>query len=106
MPQKRKAPGKASDHPGLYYPSSGMGSASTTPSSSTYGLGQHTAQVSGSGRHLSREQLRKANHSLIERRRREKMNAAYQALRSLVPSLADEEDAKGGETFKLDVGRL
>ncbi len=31
------------------------------------------------------------------------MNAAYKELRGLVPSLADEEEGKGGETFKLEV---
>lgn len=48
----------------------------------------------------SREALRKANHSLIERRRREKINAALADLREMVPGLGD--DAKGGE-FKLEV---
>jgi hypothetical protein len=53
------------------------------------------------GRPMSREQLRKANHSLIERRRREKINAALSDLRSMVPGLGDE-GGKGGE-FKLEV---
>ena len=54
------------------------------------------------GRPMSREQLRKANHSLIERRRREKINYALAELRSMVPGLGDD-GAKGGE-FKLEVG--
>ena len=48
----------------------------------------------------TREALRKANHSLIERRRREKINAALADLREMVPGLGDE--SKGGE-FKLEV---
>ncbi|WVQ79472.1 hypothetical protein IAT38_001571 [Cryptococcus sp. DSM 104549] len=50
---------------------------------------------------MSREQLRKANHSLIERRRREKINAALGELRDMVPGLGDD-GGKGGE-FKLEV---
>lgn len=52
---------------------------------------------------MSREQLRKANHSLIERRRREKINTAFGELRSMVPGLG-EGIGKGGE-FKLEVSR-
>ncbi|TXT11083.1 hypothetical protein VHUM_01834 [Vanrija humicola] len=52
---------------------------------------------------MSREQLRKANHSLIERRRREKINAALSDLREMVPGLGGEgAGGKGGE-FKLEV---
>lgn len=54
------------------------------------------------GRPLSREQLRKANHSLIERRRREKMNKAFADLRSMVPGLSADSDGLKGE-FKLEV---
>ncbi|WWC65388.1 uncharacterized protein I303_108006 [Kwoniella dejecticola CBS 10117] len=50
---------------------------------------------------MSREALRKANHSLIERRRREKINAALGELRRMVPGLA-EDGGKAGE-FKLEV---
>ncbi|OXG81089.1 hypothetical protein C348_03450 [Cryptococcus neoformans Gb118] len=50
---------------------------------------------------MSREQLRKVNHSLIERRRREKINAALNELRRMVPGLG-ENGRKGGE-FKLEV---
>lgn len=50
---------------------------------------------------MSREALRKANHSMIERRRREKINAALGDLRDMVPGLGGE--TKGGE-FKLEVG--
>jgi len=50
---------------------------------------------------MSREQLRKANHSLIERRRREKINSALSELRGMVPGLG-EDGGKGGE-FKLEV---
>ncbi|KAK6906805.1 hypothetical protein I203_100792 [Kwoniella mangroviensis CBS 8507] len=49
----------------------------------------------------SREALRKANHSLIERRRREKINAALGELRRMVPGLG-EDGGKTGE-FKLEV---
>ena len=58
----------------------------------------------GNGRPLSREALRKANHSLIERRRREKINHALGELRSMVPGLGDA-GGKGGE-FKLEVSGL
>ncbi|GFZ48329.1 hypothetical protein JCM24511_06077 [Saitozyma sp. JCM 24511] len=54
------------------------------------------------GRPLSREALRKANHSLIERRRREKINSALGELRSMVPGLGETGGGKGGE-FKLEV---
>lgn len=54
------------------------------------------------GRPLSREQIRKANHSLIERRRREKMNKAFADLRSMVPGLSGESEGIKGE-FKLEV---
>ncbi|GHJ88909.1 hypothetical protein NliqN6_5311 [Naganishia liquefaciens] len=54
------------------------------------------------GRPLSREQLRKANHSLIERRRREKMNKAFADLRAMVPGLSTESEGLKGE-FKLEV---
>ncbi|WVQ75278.1 hypothetical protein IAR50_004892 [Cryptococcus sp. DSM 104548] len=53
------------------------------------------------GKGSSREALRKANHSLIERRRREKINAALDELRDMVPGLGDN-GGKGGE-FKLEV---
>ena len=49
---------------------------------------------------MSREAMRKANHSMIERRRREKINAALGDLRDMVPGLGGE--TKGGE-FKLEV---
>lgn len=51
---------------------------------------------------MSREALRKANHSLIERRRREKINFALGELRGMVPGLGDEKGGKAGE-FKLEV---
>lgn len=55
------------------------------------------------GRPMSREALRKANHSLIERRRREKINFALGELREMVPGLGgDGPGGKGGE-FKLEV---
>ena len=54
------------------------------------------------GRPISREALRKANHSLIERRRREKINYALGELRDMVPGLGDTGSGKGGE-FKLEV---
>ena len=60
---------------------------------------------SGKGTKMSREALRKANHSLIERRRREKINFALGELRGMVPGLGDEKGGKAGE-FKLEVCRL
>lgn len=57
------------------------------------------------GRPMSREQLRKANHSLIERRRREKINSALADLRAMVPGLGEDNGGKGGE-FKLEVSRM
>lgn len=60
-------------------------------------------KIGPGGRPMSREQLRKANHSLIERRRREKINAALSDLREMVPGLGSEgTGGKGGE-FKLEV---
>ena len=56
----------------------------------------------GKGTKMSREALRKANHSLIERRRREKINFALGELRGMVPGLGDEKGGKAGE-FKLEV---
>lgn len=57
---------------------------------------------SGKGTKMSREALRKANHSLIERRRREKINFALGELRGMVPGLGEEKGGKAGE-FKLEV---
>ncbi len=59
-------------------------------------------KIGPNGRPMSREQLRKANHSLIERRRREKINSALADLRGMVPGLGEENGGKGGE-FKLEV---
>jgi hypothetical protein len=59
----------------------------------------------GKGTKMSREALRKANHSLIERRRREKINFALGELRGMVPGLGDEKGGKAGE-FKLEVCQL
>lgn len=67
--------------------SSGSGPAGSTPGKQTK---------------MSREALRKANHSLIERRRREKINFALGELRGMVPGLGDEKGGKAGE-FKLEV---
>jgi hypothetical protein len=64
-----------------------------------------TGAGSGKGTKMSREALRKANHSLIERRRREKINFALGELRGMVPGLGDEKGGKAGE-FKLEVCQL
>lgn len=63
-----------------------------------------TVQGSGSrgSTKMSREAVRKANHSLIERRRREKINFALGELREMVPGLGEEKGGKAGE-FKLEV---
>lgn len=61
------------------------------------------AAAGPNGRPMSREALRKQNHSLIERRRREKINFALSELRGMVPGLGgDGPGGKGGE-FKLEV---
>ncbi|WVQ95761.1 hypothetical protein IAU59_002860 [Kwoniella sp. CBS 9459] len=72
----------------------GACSSATTPSQGQGGSGGKMSKT-------SREALRKANHSLIERRRREKINAALGELREMVPGLG-EGGSKGGE-FKLEV---
>lgn len=61
-----------------------------------------SGNVAKGARGMSREALRKANHSLIERRRREKINAALGELRDMVPGLGEAGGGKGGE-FKLEV---
>ena len=70
------------------------------PTPSAKGGGKGATGMTAGGRPMSREQLRKANHSLIERRRREKINFALSELREMVPGLGDT--GKGGE-FKLEV---
>ena len=55
-----------------------------------------------SSKPLSREALRKANHSMIERRRREKINHAFSELRGMVPGLGGGGEGMKGE-FKLEV---
>jgi len=74
-------------------------SASTSTARGTGGAG------GSKGTKSSREALRKANHSLIERRRREKINFALGELRGMVPGLGDEKGGKAGE-FKLEVSPL
>jgi len=55
----------------------------------------------------AREQLRKTNHSVIEKRRREKINEALAALRQLVPNEKAQEDGekkdKEEREFKLEI---
>jgi hypothetical protein len=84
---------------------SGAGGAAAAASSKRVAkaaLGVAGKSSGAAGRPMSREALRKANHSLIERRRREKINAALADLRDMVPGLGDESGGKGGE-FKLEV---
>ena len=76
-------------------------SSSTTKRSSK--ASGSAPKKSAGGRNVSREALRKANHSMIERRRREKINSALGELRGMVPGLGDSSGGKGGE-FKLEVG--
>lgn len=54
----------------------------------------------------AREQLRKTNHSVIEKRRREKINEALAALRELVPNEKahdPEKKDKEDKEFKLEI---
>ena len=51
----------------------------------------------------AREQLRKTNHSVIEKRRREKINEALASLRELVPHEKQEGEKKEDKEFKLEV---
>ncbi|WRT70454.1 uncharacterized protein IL334_007452 [Kwoniella shivajii] len=77
-------------------------SSSTRRGSSIQGKRKQPPAQSSTGRpnKTSREAMRKANHSLIERRRREKINAALSELRRMVPGLGDD-GGKAGE-FKLE----
>lgn len=79
--------------------SGGRSGATTNSHGNSNGATGKNCKVKG--KDMSREQLRKVNHSLIERRRREKINAALNELRRMVPSLG-ENGGKGGE-FKLEV---
>jgi hypothetical protein len=85
--------------------SASRGASRGTAKRAAAGKSGSTGKGSGGagGRPLSREALRKANHSLIERRRREKINSALGELRSMVPGLGETGGGKGGE-FKLEVG--
>lgn len=107
--RKRKMLPQPADEPST----SKLSSPSSAPLSSpdpddeyapTRGKRKATGKGGGS-RPVSREALRKANHSLIERRRREKINFALNELRGMVPGLGDEGSGKGGE-FKLEVSDL
>lgn len=79
--------------------------AATGGSTSQPAVARGGSATSSTGRGMSREALRKANHSLIERRRREKINFALGELRDMVPGLGDAEGGKGGE-FKLEVSQF
>ena len=73
--------------------------APTPPPSTTPRRGRKPA---GPLSRSAREQLRKTNHSVIEKRRREKINEALAALRQLVPN--DKPDGEKEEKeFKLEV---
>jgi hypothetical protein len=80
-----------------YQPGPSIKRAKKVPSTGGSGGGKSTK--------MSREALRKANHSLIERRRREKINFALGELRGMVPGLGEEKGGKAGE-FKLEVSRV
>lgn len=79
--------------------SGGRSGATTNSHGNSSVTARGNSKVKAKG--MSREQLRKVNHSLIERRRREKINAALNELRRMVPGLG-ENGGKGGE-FKLEV---
>lgn len=98
FPRKREQSSspEASEEEEEYQPGPSTKRAKKGPSGSGAG--------SGKGTKMSREALRKANHSLIERRRREKINFALGELRGMVPGLGDEKGGKAGE-FKLEVCR-
>ncbi|KAF8581219.1 hypothetical protein K439DRAFT_1662405 [Ramaria rubella] len=51
----------------------------------------------------AREQLRKTNHSVIEKRRREKINEALATLRELVPNDKQETEKREDKEFKLEI---
>ncbi|WVW81030.1 hypothetical protein I302_103021 [Kwoniella bestiolae CBS 10118] len=83
-------------------PASSSSKRSNNTTTSTSGKRkQPPTTANGKSTKMSREALRKANHSLIERRRREKINAALGELRRMVPGLG-EDGGKAGE-FKLEV---
>ena len=101
FPRKRELTSSPedSDEEEEYQPGPSTKRIRKTPSTGAHGTGN------GKGTKMSREALRKANHSLIERRRREKINFALGELRGMVPGLGDEKGGKAGE-FKLEVSAL
>lgn len=51
----------------------------------------------------TKKAIRKTAHSLIERRRRSKMNEAFSTLKDMIPACRAGDDEKGKEMHKLDV---
>ncbi|KAJ9110121.1 hypothetical protein QFC19_001792 [Naganishia cerealis] len=100
--KRKKALGRVGDNTHSRLQNPEMSSVEQEASDPTPATNTSNVPKGPHGRPLSREQLRKANHSMIERRRREKMNTAFANLRGMVPGLNAESEGLKGE-FKLEV---